>query len=289
LPFFQREIRVASPQGKSIRRASQLDVMARRLMKTTHTRNRAAKAVKLSLDSIRLDAGTQTRAHIDEATVAEYAEAMVRGDEFPPVVVFQQDGEFILADGFHRVKAARRARLKHIVAEVRQGGRLDALRFALGANHKHGLRRSNGDKRRAVELALADFGNQSDRLLAELCGVSQPFVGNIRHQLITVISSKPRLGKDGKLRALPVRGVNGSARPEVVGDRTSEVGNGGAAFMELVEALANLEVLVERVVRKHPHNRAAVRAAIGKVRMDLLNLERQFAATEHQPQRRTAR
>ena len=242
-------------------------------------RNGEAKVAKLRLDSIRLDAGTQTRAHVDDSVVADYAEAMVRGDRFPPVVVFQNNGEFIMADGFHRVRAARRARLKHIPAEVRQGGHADALRFALGANDKHGLRRTNGDKRRAVELALAEFDNQSDRLLADMCGVSQPFVSNMRHQLITVISSTPRLGKDGKLRALPVRGINGSARPEVVGDSTSDMDDGGAAFLELAEALASLEGLVERVVQEHPENRAAVQAAISKVRTDLLNLEKQVAAT----------
>lgn len=257
-------------------------------MRTTRDKNGSARTAKLKLDAIRLDAGTQTRAHIDDATVAEYAEAMARGDRFPPVVVFQNDGEFIMADGFHRHKSAQRARLKHLLAEIRQGSRNDALRFALGANHKHGLRRTNGDKRRAVELALAEFGNQSDRLLAEMCGVSVQTVGNIRHQL-SIFDSSPRMGKDGKLRTLPVRGINGSTRPEVVADSTSDVGDGGTAFMELAEALASLESLVERVVQEHPENRAAVQAAISKVRTDLLNLEKRVAATEHHRQRKTAR
>src|SRR5208282_1066371 len=246
------------------------------------------KIGRLKLDSIRLDAGTQTRAHIDDATVAEYAEAMAHGDRFPPVIVFQNNGEFIMADGFHRHKAAHRARLKHLLAEVRQGSRKDALRFALGANHKHGLRRTNGDKRRAVELALAEFGNQSDRLLAEMCGVCVQTIGNIRHQL-SILDSSPRVGKDGKFRALPVRGINGSTRPESVGYDTSDAFDGGRAFMEVAEALASLEGVVERVVEDHPENRAAVRAAIGKVRTDLLNLERRVGATEHRSQRNTAR
>jgi hypothetical protein len=263
-------------------------VTTRLLMKTNPVKNDAGRAVKLRLDSIRLDAGTQTRAHIDDATVAEYAEAMVQGDRFPPVVVFQNRGDFIMADGFHRVKAGRRAKLKHIMAEVRQGGRSDALRFALGANDKHGLRRTNGDKRRAVEMALAEFGKLSDRLISEMCAVSVQTVGNIRHQL-SILDSSPRMGKDGKLRALPVRGINGSTRPEVIGDRTFDVGNGGAAFMELAEALASLESLVERVALEHPESRAAVRAAISKVRTDLLNLERRVADMEQRRQHNPAR
>jgi hypothetical protein len=251
-------------------------------------RNGDAKVAKLRLELIRLDAGTQTSAHVDDSVVAEYAEAMVRKDVFPPVVVFQNNGYFIMADGFHRFRAARRARLTHILVEVRQGSRKDALRFALGANQKHGLRRTNGDKRRSVELALAAFGNQSDRLLAEMCGVSVQTVSNIRHQL-SIFDSSPRMGKDGKVRALPVPSTGGSARPEVVGDSTSDVGDDGAAFMELAEALASLEGLVERVVQEHPENHAAVLAAIGKVRTDLLNLEKRVAEAEHRRQRKTAR
>ncbi len=253
----------------------------------TRIRNGETKVAKLRLDLIRLDAGTQTRAHIDEVTVAEYAEAMLRGDRFPPVVVFQSGSDFILADGFHRVKAGRRAKLKNILAEVRQGSPRDALRFALASNQKHGLRRTNGDKRRAVEMALNEFGNQSDRLLAEMCGVPVQTVGNIRHQL-SIFDSSPRMGKDGKVRALPVPGINGSARPEVVGDQTADVCTGSAAFIEVAEALASLEVMLERVVQEHPENRAAVLAAISKVRTDLLNLEKRIAAAEHW-QRSTSR
>jgi hypothetical protein len=40
------------------------------------------RKVKLAVSSIRANAGTQSRAAISEATVAEYAEAMIRGDRF---------------------------------------------------------------------------------------------------------------------------------------------------------------------------------------------------------------
>jgi hypothetical protein len=94
-----------------------------------------------------------------------------------------------LADGWHRVMAARRARLTRIQVEIRPGSRKDALRFALGCNQAHGLRRSNADKRRCVEVALAEFGSWSDRLLADMCGVSVQTVGNVRQQLSIFDSS----------------------------------------------------------------------------------------------------
>jgi len=236
-------------------------------------RNGKAKATKLRLDLICIDAGTQTRAHIDENTVAEYAEAMRRGDHFPPLVVFQDDGNFILADGFHRHRAARRAKLKSLFAEVRHGSRKDALKFALGANHKHGLRRTNADKRRAVEMAIAEFENLSDRLLGEMCGVSQPFESNIRHQLITVISSASRLGKDGKLRTTPKNGKGTAAFDPDVACESNEATAGNDGFMEIAEEMAGLEESIGKLVDDHPEQTAAVVAVIGKVRADLLLLE----------------
>jgi ParB-like chromosome segregation protein Spo0J len=98
---------------------------------------------RLRLPQIRTNAGTQTRVLVDEAAVADYAEAMIAGDRFPPVVVFFDGRDYILADGFHRIRAARQARYETIQAEVRQGTRTDALQFSLASNHSHGLRRGS--------------------------------------------------------------------------------------------------------------------------------------------------
>ena len=99
------------------------------------SRNQAKKGpaqiARLRLPLIRTDAGTQSRAAINETTVAEYAERMIAGDRFPPVVVFLNNGDYLLADGFHRLLAKKLAKFEHIDAEVRQGTRLDALKFSL--------------------------------------------------------------------------------------------------------------------------------------------------------------
>ena len=203
------------------------------------------------------------------------------GDRFPPVVVFQNDGEFIMADGFHRFRSARRAKLTHILAEIRKGSRTDALRFALGANHKHGLRLTNLDKRRGVKMALTEFGNLSDHLLSEMCGVSQSFVSRIRQQLISEISSAARLGKDGKLRALPIRAANGSERPAIGGNHNSEVEGGNGVFSEITEAFAEVEGFVEKVLEEHPEKRPGVLASIRNMRSDLLDLEKRLLISRH--------
>ena len=66
--------------------------------------------------------------HLDEGKVARYTQIL---DQLPPVVVFHLGDGLLLVDGYHRVEAARRLRRRVIRAEVRQGSREDALRFAV--------------------------------------------------------------------------------------------------------------------------------------------------------------
>jgi protein gp37 len=139
----------------------------------------------LSLVSIRRDGGTQARAALNAETVAEYAEAMGDGADFPPVIVFFDGAEYWLADGFHRAEAAQSLGLADIAATVRQGTRRDAVLYAVGANHAHGLKRTNADKRRAVETLLHDpeWARWSDREIARRASVSNRFVTTMRAEL----------------------------------------------------------------------------------------------------------
>jgi ParB-like chromosome segregation protein Spo0J len=59
--------------------------------------------------------------------VQRYAEML---DALPPVVVFDTGEGLLLADGYHRVAAARARGLETVEAEVRHGSRHDALRYA---------------------------------------------------------------------------------------------------------------------------------------------------------------
>ena len=161
---------------------------------------------KLKLAEIVTDAGTQVRAGLNEATVADYAEALADGAKFPPVVVFHDGSRYIAADGFHRIHAAMRIGAPQIECDVRKGSKSDALKFALGCNAHHGLRRTNADKRHAVGMALKEFPKLSDRALAEICIVSDRFVGDMRRELTanrSQLPPPPRIGRDGVERRLP--------------------------------------------------------------------------------------
>jgi ParB-like nuclease family protein len=160
---------------------------------------------KVAIASIRTDGGTQTRERIDAATVESYADAMQSGAKFPATVVFYDGATYWLADGFHRVAAAKSIGVEKLECEVQQGDKRAAILHSVGANSQHGFRRTNGDKRRAVVVLLSDdeWAAKSDRWIAERCGVSHTFVQSTRGQLASVASSRPRLGQDGKTRRQP--------------------------------------------------------------------------------------
>jgi len=141
--------------------------------------------MNISLTKIVTNAGTQSRAKIDEAVIAEYADRMKEGDKFPPVTVFHDGLDYFLADGFHRFFAAKKAGSPGITCDVKQGTLRDAILFSFSANGTHGLRRTAADKRKAVTAMLSDIEWQewSDREIARQCGVSHTLVQNLRKEL----------------------------------------------------------------------------------------------------------
>lgn len=148
---------------------------------------------KLNLNAIRIDGGTQSRVSLDEGVVADYVECL---ESLPPVVVFHDGADHWLADGFHRLHAYRKAGKASIPADIRTGTSREAILFSLGANGTHGLRRSNADKRKAVQTLLTDpeWSEWSDRKIAEACGVSNTFVSNLRKppEVSTVDTQPPK-------------------------------------------------------------------------------------------------
>ena len=67
------------------------------------------------------DGGAQMRVEMRAETVNDYANDMLDGAVFPPVVVYYDGTDYWLADGFHRVEAARKIGRETIVAEIRKG------------------------------------------------------------------------------------------------------------------------------------------------------------------------
>lgn len=139
----------------------------------------------LSLNKIRIDGGTQSRVSLDQDVVNEYSEAFKSGAKFPPVVVFFDGTSYWLADGFHRYFGAKQASINEIWETIEVGTKRDAILYSLKANAQHGLRRSNEDKRKAVETLLndAEWASWSQEKIAIACGVSTGMVSKMVNSL----------------------------------------------------------------------------------------------------------
>jgi len=125
---------------------------------------------------------------MDGRAVADFTKAVQAAKKFPfpPIDVFSDPSDpdtYYLADGWHRVEAAKKADLAKINARVHAGGKAEAVLFACAANVANNcVRRTNADKRRAVMLALQQPGwkNKSLKLIADHCGVDPGLVKDVR-------------------------------------------------------------------------------------------------------------
>lgn len=159
--------------------------------------------MKVSLDKIEIYAGTQARQSINNDTVAEYAERMIEGDQFPPVVLFHDGSIYYIGDGFHRVLASERNEFVDIEADVRKGTQQDALWFALGANKTNGQRMTKGDLRHAVAVALKTWPDKTQQAIADQVGCHRTTVMRVQEELVHVHKlevPETRVGADGKER-----------------------------------------------------------------------------------------
>jgi hypothetical protein len=129
---------------------------------------------RLALATIRTDGDTQTRVAMDVAAITDYAGAMADGVVFPAIGVYQDGRDFWLADGFHRVAAARKAHLTTLAADVRKGSRRDSC------VHPGDRVRMSGPIRRSADPPIR-------RSAAARCRLVQPGHGRRGLQLLRVI------------------------------------------------------------------------------------------------------
>lgn len=133
------------------------------------------KTIFLACDNIIATAATQVRAELNKDMIEQYTEDIKNGADMPPIDVFAEEGSeaYFMADGFHRHRAAINAGKIEIECNVHVGGLHEALVFALGANSKHGMRRTNADKVNAVKLALkdAELSKLTQQEIADVCCV----------------------------------------------------------------------------------------------------------------------
>lgn len=227
---------------------------------------------QIGITLVRTNGGTQSRAEINQAVVAEYAEAMQDGAEFPPLVVFYDGEDYWLADGFHRYDAYMRIGKRSVPVEIHQGTRRDAILYSVGANARHGLRRTNADKRRAVMTLLQDpeWTTYPEREIARIAHVSHTFVQRVRVEHLATLPDKPdtrEVTRNGTTYTQNTANI-GKSKPKKEPDEEAE-----AKAEEEAEARARAEAVRSRLpdeVREMERRKEEAKAAKKAVDVDEL-------------------
>lgn len=137
----------------------------------------------MKLSQITLDPKLMMRVSLNKDIIDEYAQAMLDGDKFPPVIIFNDGDNNYLVEGFKRYYANKKNGLEIIDADVRMGTYDDAFDYALTvANRIHGERYTHEDKRYQLNMAfeMPRYIGKSDRELGRILKVSHTFVSNAR-------------------------------------------------------------------------------------------------------------
>ncbi len=116
----------------------------------TRFAERKTESIAIAISQITRDPKTQQREELDLKVVEEYSEAFLAGVKLPPVKVKFDGTYYWLYDGFHTVRAAEKAGLTEVAAQITPGNLRDAILESVGVNAEHGLRRTRETKRRSV-------------------------------------------------------------------------------------------------------------------------------------------
>lgn len=149
--------------------------------------------ISVSISELVIDQRLQMRETLNYVVIDDYAEHLF---DLPPAkVVMGEGGVMWLWDGLHRYHAHKKSGQTNMKCEVKEGTFLDALKSAAGANHGHGIQRTDADKRRAVKALLSEalWQQRSDRMIAEACHVGTHLVAKVRADLTqpVVTESEP--------------------------------------------------------------------------------------------------
>ncbi len=179
------------------------------------------------LADIDLKNSPPVRAQLREDVVQEYAEYYTARVPMPLPHLFIGNGDkwYLVADGLHRIHAQAKLGRKAVEAEIHEGTYEEALKFALLANTRHGLRRSREDKRQCVWSALIQFPGISNAQVAVIAAVDDHTVAAVRKEMETAGKVEPapvRTAADGKKRKASLSRKSEVEKPQVV-DNQGEV------------------------------------------------------------------
>lgn len=212
---------------------------------------------QLQIKDIRTDGGTQHRP-LDEGTVLKYAALIAEKREFEkPIEVVYDGTDNWLVDGFHRLEATKKNKIKTIEAEVSEGTQREAIWFSLSVNGKHGLPRQPGSvKKMLLEIVFPDpeWSKDTDAGIAQWVGVTRQYVWMCRKEYDNGISGQDESDLSSVDNSIPDSEPEPEVEPEIPPAEEPEAP----------------QVLEDNVGRVIPVNRMEVFQRVGEIR-ELVN------------------
>jgi hypothetical protein len=149
-------------------------------------------AVPIKLADIIDDSSVQPRV---KGIDAKHVKALTQAgpDAWPPLVVVERDAGYVLADGRHRLTAARDLGCEEIACEVRDESSVGDLRtLAFALNAAHGKPFTLADRKAEAARLIGTCPDLADREIARHCGLSPTTVGTLR-------PNRPDSGQEGSI------------------------------------------------------------------------------------------
>jgi hypothetical protein len=241
--------------------------------------------MQLELAKIRIDGGTQSRVELSEETIKDYTDVVVSGHAFPPVMIFFDGVDHWLADGFHRFHAHRAAGAVHIEASINTGTKRDAVLYSVSANGAHGMRRTNADKRKCVQMLLSDpdWCRWPEVQIAKQCHVSRDLVRSViaeftKSHPAEKQDTKREVTRNGKTYTQDISGIKAKAAERKVEAKQIEepdpVDDSSVIVKELAEEVTTLrEQLAVAHIAGTDEDRQAAADLITQLKQDITTLQ----------------
>lgn len=213
------------------------------------------------LDQLVLTNDLQVRVQLNPQMVREYAQIFRDVPEeqctCPPITVYMHNASYVVADGFHRVTAAKQAGRTTLNAYIRQGTMDDAWIDAVTINLKHGMQYTVADRRKIVNWFLDHprYSKLSTRDIAKMTGNMIP------HSTVASIKNSR------KLRDLQTLSKLDEESPSVpsVHEQLRQMGRAYIRFKDAAAVIIN-------VAQEMPDAPAALVPCVRAVRDDLARL-----------------
>lgn len=168
-----------------------------------------AKTYTLSITDITIDDFVQPRVQVTQSVVDSYADDIQNGCAFPPVVVFELDsGDYVLADGRHRLESHKKLGEEAIECVIKKGTKEDAFIFASTANRKHGLQLSKADRRSVIAKFCTLKDEWTDVKIAAHLQCTHQYVASVRKKdAPQTVGAKKKVVRNGKEYELDTKNI----------------------------------------------------------------------------------